>query len=103
MYQDNHIAMFLENNGHGSSGKQTRHLAIRYYFTDNQIKKEEIRDDYCPTGDMVVDYSTNPLHGSVFRRFRDAILNINGGPASLQPLDHRSLLNKNIPTVDEQT
>jgi hypothetical protein len=52
--------------------------------------------EYCPTGDMVADFCTKPLQGSLFRRLRDMILNIkpDDGPASMDPmeLDHRSVL-----------
>jgi hypothetical protein len=31
--------------------------------------------EYCPTGEMIADYFTNPLQGSLFKRFRDMIMN----------------------------
>ena len=31
---------------------------------------------YCPTGDMLADYFSKPLQGSLFRKFRNLILNI---------------------------
>jgi hypothetical protein len=35
--------------------------------------------EYCPTGDMVADFFTKPLQGSLFRKVRTIILNIPGG------------------------
>ena len=31
---------------------------------------------YCPTGDMLADYFSKPLQGSLFRKFSNLILNI---------------------------
>ena len=68
VYQDNQSAMLLENNGRGSSSKRTRHINIRYFFVTDRIKEGEMRVEYCPTGDMVADYFTKPLQGSLFRK-----------------------------------
>ena len=32
--------------------------------------------EYCPTGDMVADFFTKPLQGSLFRKLRKIILNL---------------------------
>jgi hypothetical protein len=96
VYQDNQSTMLLAKNGRASSSKRTRHINIRYYFVADRIKNGELRVEYCPTGDMVADFYTKPLQGSLFRRLRDMILNIkpDDGPASMEPiqLDHRSVL-----------
>ena len=43
---------------------------------------------------MIADYFTKPLQGALFRKLRDAILNIapEDGPASMLSQDHRSVL-----------
>ena len=85
----------MENNGRGSSGKRTRHIAIRYLFIADHISNKELRAEYCPTGYMVADFFTKPLQGALFRRLRDIILNIDSGPStSTQFRDHRSVLNE---------
>jgi hypothetical protein len=76
VYQDNQSAILLENNGAASSGKRTRHLDVRYFFVCDRIGSGEMRVEYCPTGDMVADILTKPLQGSLFRKFRAALLNI---------------------------
>ena len=68
--------MLLEKNGRGSSSKRTRHINIRYFFVVDRIKQGELRVEYCPTGDMVADYFTKPLQGSLFRRMHDTIMNV---------------------------
>ena len=35
---------------------------------------------YCPTGDMTTHFFTQPLQGSLFKKFRDQILNLAGTP-----------------------
>ena len=99
VYQDNQSAMLLEKNGRGSSSKRTRHINIRYFFVTDRIKEGEMRVEYCPTGDMVADYFTKPLQGSLFRKMRDTIMNVSasGGPASMQLPVPRSVLDVKEP------
>jgi hypothetical protein len=73
VYQDNQSTMLLENNGRASSSKRTRHINIRYFFVTDRIKENEMRVEYCPTGEMRGDFFTKPLQGSPYRRFRDDI------------------------------
>ena len=80
IYQDNERSMKLEKYGRQSSGKKTRHLDIRYYFTPDNVKKGTVQVRYCPMGDMVADFFTKPLQGSLFKKFRDQILNLTGAP-----------------------
>jgi KUP system potassium uptake protein len=103
IYQDNQSAMLLENNGRASSSKRTRHLNIRYFFIHDRISAKEVRVEYCPTEEMVADFFSKPLQGSLFRKFRDFIMNISSPVQSLQsdPLnssskDHRSVLEPEI-------
>ena len=75
LFQDNMSAMQLENNGRKSCGKRTRHLNIRFFFVTDRIKAGDLSVVHEPTGDMVADFFTKPLQGSIFRRFRKIILN----------------------------
>jgi hypothetical protein len=92
IYQDNQSAMLLEKNGRGSSSKRTRHINIQYFFVADQIAADEVKVEYCPTADMLGDFFTKPLQGSLFRKFRNLILNINPDPVSTMRKDHRSVL-----------
>jgi hypothetical protein len=82
IYQDNQSAMLLEKNGKASSGRRTRHIDIRYFFITDRVKNGEMRIEYCPTGDMVADFFTKPLQGSLFRKLRGLILNTSVRPTS---------------------
>ena len=103
LYQDNQSAMLLEKNGRGSSSKRTRHINIRYFFIADRISNDEVRVEYCPTGDMVADFFTKPLQGSLFRKMSNAIMNIEGGSDSMQPRNHRSVLKDEKATDEGQT
>jgi hypothetical protein len=90
--QDNQSSILVEKNGRGSSSKQTRHINIKYFFVADHVAAGEVKIQYCPIGDMLADFFTKPLQGSIFRKFRDFILNVQGDPDSTTHLDHRSVL-----------
>jgi hypothetical protein len=76
LYQDNEASILLENNGRMSCGKGSKHIHIRYFFVTDRINKREIRVEHCPTKEMIADYYTKPLQGSLFQKFRDLVLGI---------------------------
>ena len=76
MYQDNQSAILLENNGGASISRRTKHLNIRYFSITDQIKKGELKIEYCPTDDMVAGFFTKPLQGKKFIQFRKIIMNL---------------------------
>ena len=76
LHQDNESTIKLAKNGRRSSSKQTRHIEVRYYFLTDHIARDRLRVSYCPTGDMLADYFSKPLQGSLFRKFRNLILNV---------------------------
>ena len=80
IYQDNQSSILLAKNGRGSSSKRTRHINIRYFFVADRIASKEVKVEYCPTGDMVADYFTKPLQGTLFKKFRDFIMNFDSSP-----------------------
>ena len=92
VYQDNQSAILLAKNGRGSSSKRTRHINIRYFFVADRIASKEVKVEYCPTGEMIADYFTKPLQGTLFRKFRDFIMNIDPLPTMARLEDRRSVL-----------
>ena len=69
VYQDNQSAMKLAKNGKRSSGKQTRHINIRYFFVTDRIAAKEMNMEYCPTLDMIADYSQSHYKAANFEDF----------------------------------
>ena len=64
IYQDNKITILLAKNRKSSSRRSTRHLDIRYFFvTQNQERRSEAA--FRPTDDMLGDFFTKPLQGSI--------------------------------------
>jgi len=93
IYQDNQSAILLEKNVSGSSGKRTRHINVRYFFVAYCIKKGDVSIKYCPTGENLADIFTKPLQGSLFKSFRNSILNISDPALNHQDgKEHRSVL-----------
>ena len=76
LHQDNESMIKLARNGRQSSSKQTQHIKVRYCFVTDHVNRDPLRMSYCPTGDMLADYFTKPLQGSLFRKFRNLILNV---------------------------
>jgi hypothetical protein len=75
VFQDNQSTMLLEKNGkEASSGHRTRHIDIRYFFVTDRIKNGEMRIEHCPMEEMVADFFTKPLQGSLFQKLRGLIL-----------------------------
>ena len=73
-FQDNQSAMKLEKNGRASCGQKSRHIDIRYFFMKDRIKTEGIDVVYCPTEEMLADFFTKALQGSLFIKFKKVIM-----------------------------
>ena len=74
LYQDNQSAIKMEKNGRNSCTGNSRHIHIRYFFVKDRVDKGEVKIEYCPTEEMLADFYTKPLQGSLFRKFRDVIM-----------------------------
>ena len=76
LFQGNKSSILLETNGKASSGKRTKHINIRYFFITKRVKKGDVSVVWWPTGDMIADYATKLLLGSLFKKFRDQIMGV---------------------------
>ena len=74
LYQDNMSSMLLERNGRQSSTKRTKHMDIRYFYVGDHIQNKTLSLHHCPTDEMLADYFTKPLQGSLFVRLRNHIM-----------------------------
>ena len=94
LYEDNQSTMRLAQNGKLSSGQRTRHINIRYFFITDRIARNKVAIQYFPTKKMVADYSTKPLQGALFYKFRDQIMGVVEMESILgiDPINHRSVL-----------
>jgi hypothetical protein len=66
IYEDNQSAISMANNPqfHGRS----KHIAIKYHFIREEIKKGTIEIKYCTTEDMVADMLTKGLYAERFAK-----------------------------------
>ena len=76
LMQDNQSTIKLLRNGRNSAGKQSRHIAIRYFWIVDRLKKEQMEIEYGPPGMMLGDFFTKPLQGSLFRKMQDAVMGL---------------------------
>ena len=76
VYQDNTSSILLERNGRRSSTKRTKHMNIRYFYVTEQIKKKAIHVTHCPTEEIIGDFFTKPLQGSLFIKMRNYVMGI---------------------------
>lgn len=74
-YQDNKSTIFSAEKGKPSSSR-TKHINVRYFFVRDRIDKKEVKLVYLPTEEMISDFFTKPLQGSLFLRLRDKILGV---------------------------
>ena len=51
-----------------------RAINIRYFFLTDQIKKGNLKVEYCPTKEIIADFMTKPLQGELFYKFKKAIM-----------------------------
>jgi hypothetical protein len=60
LVKDNKSAILLEKNTRRSFSKRTRHLNSRYFFVMDQVVRDKVCIEYCPTGEMVVESMIKP-------------------------------------------
>ena len=66
LFQDNMSAMRLEKNGRNSCTGNSRHIDIRYFFVKDRVEGGEIDIVYCPTEEILVDFSVNLYRENFF-------------------------------------
>lgn len=69
VFQDNQSTVCLVNRGKSMS-ERTRHVKVRHFFISHYVEANEIKIEYLPTGEMVADLMTKPLHGALFDKHR---------------------------------
>ena len=53
-------------------------LLTSYYYTFvvDKIQNKEVKIIYCPTDDMIADFSSKPIQGLVFKQQRNIIMGL---------------------------
>ena len=61
-------------NGQESCGSKSRHIHIRYFFTEDVLEIENMKIKHCPTEQMIADLYTKPIQGKQFYKLRNIIM-----------------------------
>ena len=64
--EDNTSTIKMVKGGVRVCGPRTRSIHIRYFYATERVKDGTITITYCPTKEMVADYLSKPLQGSLF-------------------------------------
>ena len=88
--QDNTSSIKLGRNGRRSCGQRTRHINIRYFYITDKINDGTVAVTYCPTKEMISDYFTNPLQGSLFRQHRNAIMGVSQADCDRYRMEYKT-------------
>ena len=51
-----------------------KHMDIRYFYVGDHIQNKTLSLKHCPTEEMLADYFTKPLQGSLFIRLHNHIM-----------------------------
>ena len=65
----------MAENSRNSCTGTSRHICIvHYFFVKYRVGKKEIRIKHQPTDQILADYFTKPLQGSLFNKLRSTIM-----------------------------
>jgi histone deacetylase 1/2 len=74
VFQDNTSTISMAFFGRGSSGSNTRHIDIKYFFTKQFVEDGTIVLEHLPRENMIADFFASPRTGQSFRRMRDKMM-----------------------------
>ena len=74
IFQDNESTIRMARNGRNSCTGNSRHINTHYFFVKDRVDNGELSISYSPTYNMLADFFTKPLQGSLFHKFRDVIM-----------------------------
>ena len=57
-------------------GARTRNIHIQYFYATERVKDGTIAVTYCPTKEMIANYLSKPLQGSLFFLHRNTLMGI---------------------------
>ena len=72
--KDNESEIKLLKNGRDSCTWNSKHIAIKYFWVTDRIKNGDIEVVYCPTEEMLADFMSKSVQGSLFKNFTAALM-----------------------------
>lgn len=82
IYEDNQSTIHLINTKNNPKNS-TKHVNIRFFFISDKVNRAEVTVEYHPTHEMIADFFTKPLQGSLFTSMRNKLLNFSPSPETL--------------------
>ena len=80
IYQFNRRLVVLIHNNLIYNGKPnselTRRIQIGYYWVKDLIDRGFITIVYCPTENIIADFFTKPLQGTLFNKMREKVIGV---------------------------
>lgn len=52
----------------------SKQIAIKYFWVTNRIKNGDIKVVYCPTEEMLADFMSKPVQGTLFKNLRAVLM-----------------------------
>ena len=74
--QDNMSTIKMVKGGRRVCGSRTRNIHIKYFYDYERVNDGTIVVTYCPTKELVSDYLSKPLQGSLFQTHRNTLMGI---------------------------
>ena len=72
--KDNVSEIRMLVNGKDSCTSNTKHIAIKYFWSTDRIKNGNVEVKYCPTAKMLANFMPKPVQGSLIKLFRNVIM-----------------------------
>ena len=72
--KDNELEIKMLKNGRDSCTWNSKHIAVKYFWVTDRIKDGEIVVQYCPTQQMIADFMSKPVQGTLFKTFRAVLM-----------------------------
>ena len=66
--------MKLLKNGRDSCTWNSKHITIKYFWVTDRVTDNKNIAEHCPTDQMLADYMSKPVQGSLFKKFREALM-----------------------------
>ena len=75
-------------------------MDIQYIYITDQVQQKTIHITYCPTEEMIADFFTKPLQGSLFLKMRNLIMGLKMPTPAL--ISSRSVLGEAEPDLEQE-
>ena len=72
--KDNESEIKLLKNGRDSCTWNSKHIAIKYFWVTDRIRDGKIAVEHCPTDQMIGNFMSKPVQGSLFKTFRGVLM-----------------------------